>query len=269
MYAEEDIARLRLARLATELGHPISRLAAMSTEQLSAMVGRAAEASSAAEMQPMVARLLDAVARYRCDECDEVLGLAATLLSMQRLVHGLLVPVLHEVGDRCIRGGFSVAQERLLGACVGRTVQSLIANMRRRQAGPVVVLCTPQGERHELGLMLSALLLAEQGLDCIYLGSEVPFHDIALAANATAARCVGLSLVLTPPPDSVHSDLQDLVEELPCGCSVWLGGTGAEHLDQRRLPPQCSVIANDGALTHAVHTLLSDPTPVASRSSLR
>ena len=38
------------------------------------------------DLTQLVSRLLDAVTRYRADECDEILGLAATFLEPDRLV---------------------------------------------------------------------------------------------------------------------------------------------------------------------------------------
>ena len=241
-YSEQDVNRLRLLKLATELGHPIRRLAALDVDALRAMVEQAAPAAQAAdEMSALVQRVLSAAEQYRADECDEVLGLAATLLDVDQLVHKVLTPLLDEVGARWERGEMSVAQERMISASIGRTVGAMIATFRRRAQGPVMLLATLPGERHELGLLLGALLAAREGMHCMCLGSGIPVEDLASAARHTGARCVGLSLVLAPTDDTMPA-LSALRATLPDECELWLGGRGAGALRGVPLPPAAEVL---------------------------
>jgi len=242
MYAAEDIERLRLLRRATELGHAISRLAGLDLEALRRVGEEDPEAVAVpaargrGELNQLVARLLDAVSRYRADECDEVLGLAATFLHPERLVRQVVAPALSDVARAVSRGEMRVAQERLLGCCARRTISSLIGSYRRRASGPVIVLATLPGDAHEIGLMVTALMAASEGLDCIYLGTEVPHGDLADAARSTAARCLALSCVEGPPEARL---LADICAALPDGCELWLAGAGAAAIDDDALPRMC------------------------------
>ncbi|HEY3674363.1 MAG TPA: MerR family transcriptional regulator, partial [Candidatus Tumulicola sp.] len=57
-YSEGDVERLRLAALATTLGHPIRSLAGLSTESLAELVGERARAPG-----PSAGRLLEKIVR--------------------------------------------------------------------------------------------------------------------------------------------------------------------------------------------------------------
>ena len=118
-----------------------------------------------------------------------------------------------------------------------------------------MLLAAPAGERYELGLLMSALLLAQEGVDCVYLGPDLPLDELASAANATAARCVGLCLARSPQPDEMHAALQEMVSTLPCDCRIWLGGPGAKPLDPRRLPSECTVIDSGEHLLRSAREL--------------
>jgi len=247
MYAAEDVERLRLLRRATELGHAISRLAALDLAELRAFCEQNRDipdvpsgARRKGELNQLVARLLDAVTRYRADECDEVLGLAATFLHPERLVRQVVAPALDDVAAAVSRGEMRVAQERLLGCCARRTIGSLIGGYRRRSGGPVAVLATLPGEAQEIGLMVTALMAASEGLDCIYLGPEVPHGDLSDAVRATGARCLALSCAQGPPQPAV---LADIAGALPDDCEFWLAGTGAAGLvEDGSLPRACVVL---------------------------
>ena len=241
LYAPEDVDRLRLLRRGTELGHPISRLARLSLEELRRVIEQcpAAEEADGGECNRLVRRLLDATQRYRADECDEVLGLAATLLDPETLISDVVAPAMRLAGARWHRGELSVAQERLLSGSARRTLSSLLATYRRRGRGPSIVLATLPGEQHEIGLLVTALMAASEGLDCVYLGTDIPVSDMVDAVMATNASCVGLSCVTRVAHCDVVGALTDLCRRLPQGCAVWLGGCSAADLDGAGLPPGC------------------------------
>ena len=259
VYAAEDVDRLRLLRRGTELGHPISRLAPLSLEELLRVIEQcpAAEESAPGERSRLVRRLLDAARRYRDDECDEVLGLAATLLDPEALIRDVVTPAMRAAGARWHRGELSVAQERLLTSSARRTLTSLLGTYRRRASGPRMVLATLPGEHHELGLLVTALVAACEGLDCVYLGPDIPVPDMVDAVTATGAICVGLSCVTRVPQCDLVGALTDLCRRLPEQCNVWLGGCSATEVDRAALPTRCKCLSTHGDLREHARALLS------------
>jgi DNA-binding transcriptional MerR regulator len=240
MYAAADIELLRLLRRGTELGHPISRLAELSPEELRRVCEDCPPGAERGDgLHRLVRRLLDAVARFRGDECDEILGLAATLLDPEVLVDQVVAPAMRAVGERWSRGQMCTAQERLLSASARRTLGSLIATSRRRASGPVLVLATLPGEQHDIGLMATTLLAAAEGLDCVYLGPDIPVVDLLAAVDATGARALCLSCVTCAVDTDLHGAIMQLRRQLPAGCELWLGGSAAAQLDPSALPAHC------------------------------
>lgn len=258
MYAAADVERLRLLRRGTELGHQISRLAGLGHDELRRVCEECPPADDrGGDLHRLVARLLDAVARFRGDECDEVLGLAATLLDPEVLVQQVVTPAMRTVGERWYRGQMCTAQERLLSASARRTLGSLIATSRRRATGPVVILATLPGEQHDIGLMATALLAAAEGLDCVYLGPDIPVADLVAATRATGARSIGLSCVTRAADTGLHATLMQLCLQLPAACELWLGGAAAAELDRASLPARCFCLLEPADLRARAHSLRS------------
>jgi DNA-binding transcriptional MerR regulator len=257
VYAPEDVERLRLLRRGTELGHPISRLAAMGREELCRVTEEcpAAEEGDGRDLHRLVERLLDAAKRYRADECDEVLGLGATLLDPETLVRDVVVPAMTAAGEGWHRGEITTAQERLLTASARRTLTALIASYRRRANGPVLVLAGLPGEAHEVGLLVTALMASSRGVDCVYLGPDIPLHDVAHAAVSTNARCVGLGCVTRVAACDLVESLSDLCGRLPPSCEMWIGGCSAAELTPALLPGRCRFISSHAELCEQVQSL--------------
>lgn len=256
-YAPEDVERLCLLRRGTELGHPISRLAALAGDELSRVVAQcpAPDGAPGRDLHRLVERLLEAAARYRADECDEVLGLGATLLDPETLVRDVMIPAITVAGERWHRGELTTAQERVLTGSARRTLTSLIASYRRRADGPVLVLAGLPGEHHEVGLLVTALMAASHGVDCIYLGPDIPLADVADAALTTDARCVGLGCVTRITSCDLRQAIGELCARLPPACEVWLGGSSAAGLAHAALPERCRVVTTHGELCAQVRRL--------------
>lgn len=240
VYAPADVERLKLLRQATDLGHPIGRLADLDLDGLRQVAEQAAhEPGHSGEIRRMVCRIVDAVERYRPDECNQELGLAATLLEPQCLADKVIAPALCAVSERAGQGEMSVAQEHLLNCCIRCAVLPLLAAYQARATGPTMILATLPGEKHELGLLITAMLAAADGMDSLYLGPDIPSEDLVVAAIRTQARCVALSCVLDPSVTGMQETLIGLARALPQDCELWVGGRGVSQLDMQSLPDNC------------------------------
>ena len=68
------------------------------------------------------------------------------------------------------------------------------------------VLFLPDGEDHELGLLLSAYLLRVSGKRVIYLGRNVPFSNLKAVVDEVKPDYLYFFLVVNQPK-SVHQEL--------------------------------------------------------------
>ena len=237
VYERADVARLRLLRQAVDLGQPIHRVAQLSTAELEGLLREARDREPAHGLTDLVTRLLDAVANYRPDLCDEILGLAIAGLSPRDAVQFVLTPALVQAGSRWHSGEFSAAQEHLLTASVERLVMATLHTFQKSARGPGMVFGTLAGERHAIGSLLAAFLAASQGVRCIYLGADLPAAELAQAAVRSGAAAVVLSLATANP--SLGRQVQELCRELTPGIEVWLGGAAIKDLDQVSLSEKC------------------------------
>ena len=245
-YGAEDVLRLRRLREATERGHAIGRLAGLSDEDLARLLDEPTDRRERAVADAFVERMLDAAQRFRSADCEQTLTLAIAMLPPARLVREVLQPLLREVGERWHRGEFAISQERLVSTVVRRHVALMLdAYDRTARRGPIVFATLP-GERHELGLLTSAMVSASHGFKVHYLGPDLPPAEIARFARETGAIAVGLSLVLQESLRALGNQLEQLVAGLPPEACVWLGGAAARNVPADSLPARCLVL-QDGA----------------------
>jgi DNA-binding transcriptional MerR regulator/methylmalonyl-CoA mutase cobalamin-binding subunit len=246
VYGPEDVLRLRRLREATERGHPISRLAPLDDERLAALLDTPADQRSQGTAHALVDRILEAAAEFRAVDCEQAITLAIATLPPPRLVAEVLQPLLREVGERWHRGEWSIAQERMVTKIVTRHVGLMLDAYDRAARRESVVFATLQGERHELGLLMSAMICASRGFKVHYLGADLPAVEIARFARELGASVIALSVVWREGISDLTAQLATLTENLTPGTAIWIGGSASPVLAHEPLPAGC-VLLRDNA----------------------
>jgi DNA-binding transcriptional MerR regulator/methylmalonyl-CoA mutase cobalamin-binding subunit len=224
LYTTDDVAHLRLLARVVGTGRAIGDIAQLDRPALEALTGTAQAAEPSSGDQLMVARMLDIVGSGDAAALDRQLSEALVALGGRRFVRQLAAPLLTEVGDRWSTGRLSIADEHLLSGTMRGLLVSLIRFREKASGAPTVLLATPSGERHELGLLLVALLTVDAGLGLHYLGPDLPAAEIATAARRADVAVVGLSLVNSSSTDDAVEQVHSVERSLSRHTELWLGG---------------------------------------------
>jgi DNA-binding transcriptional MerR regulator len=243
-YTASDVARLRLLRTATELGHTISRLAALGNDELAKLVsdsGGHARISNA-RGQAYVERALDATIHSDPSGVEEALTSAIALLPPNEAIHTVVVPLVREIGERWHRGEVSIAQEHMVTDIVRRLIISASRGYLRSDNAPCLVLATLSGERHEIGLLLCSWLASMRRYHTHYLGVDCPPEEIARFATEVDASAVLVSMIMPESYVPVIEQLGSLAKHLHGHCDVWIGGMAARAIPADDVPSGCVVL---------------------------
>lgn len=233
LYSEADIARLRQLRLATEAGHGIGQAAALSGDELAALVGsddvpRAVVARPRAGAGTFVASALAAVEVMDAPRLYATLMGAVVALPSHEFTDEVVIPLLHRVGDLWVRGRITPAHEHVLSAQVGRVLGWLAESLPIAPGAPDAVAVAPRGHRHEFGALLAAVAAVQEGWRVTYLGADLPAADIATAATIRGARVVLLSAVLEADPDALSTEVREIRAAVRKHVTLFVGGPGAQ-----------------------------------------
>ena len=117
------------------------------------------------------------------------------------------------------------------------------------------MFATLPGERHELGLLMSAMICASHGFKVHYLGSDLPAAEIARYAREAGAALVAISVILLESTPVLAAQLAVIREVLGPGVPVWIGGQGAMGIDAAALPPECLIIGDRAELEQRLDVL--------------
>ena len=111
-----------------------------------------------------------------------------------------LLPAINEVGDFFDKGKYFLPQ-LIAGAEAMKTAIEYLEPLLEQTSGkkemPVVVIATVEGDIHDIGKNLVALMLKNYGFKVIDLGKDVPKEQIIEAAKEHHASVIALSALMT------------------------------------------------------------------------
>jgi DNA-binding transcriptional MerR regulator/methylmalonyl-CoA mutase cobalamin-binding subunit len=233
LYTNADVSHLRLLRLVVSAGRAIGDVARLSPAELSTLAtsvgerdGRVPTPHEMPAPPDVVMRALAALERFDVTALDRCLGDALVALGSRAFIEQVSAPLLHEVGVRWGDGRLSVADEHLLSGLLRNLLAGLMRS-RHGGANPSVLLATPSGERHEFGLLLAGMVIADAGLTLLYLGTDLPSADVCAAARRGRVAVVGLGLVNGDNQAAALAEVRRIERDLPAATELWLGGRDA------------------------------------------
>jgi methanogenic corrinoid protein MtbC1 len=91
-----------------------------------------------------------------------------------------------------------------------------------------VLTCAP-GERHEIGLLMLAILLRADGWQVSYLGADTPVADAAALSTGLGASILCFSAGTRATVMRLRRELDGV--RLPAALQVLVGGRGTRGLD--------------------------------------
>jgi methanogenic corrinoid protein MtbC1 len=137
-------------------------------------------------------------------------------------------PYLHAVGTAWAEGSLDIRHEHFGSSLLGDFLRNARAPLEDRATGPLVVLATPVGELHGLGLQMIALVFALAGCQTLVLGVDTPVSQIVAVAREVRIGAVAISCVQLPQR-SCSTQVRSLRRDLPRQIPILLGGGSAPH----------------------------------------
>lgn len=159
---------------------------------------------------------------------QRVLDGALATFTLDAMIDELLLPHLHDLGERWSDGRVTVAQEHFASNLIRAR---LLALARGWDAGygPRAVLACPEGELHDLGLVLFGVALAKRGWRVTFLGANTPLETVAAAASQTNPNAV---VIAASDPSYLKRDA-DALADLARSHRVVLAGRGADGIAEK------------------------------------
>ena len=230
LYSQQDVATIRDIMSWTERGIAVSKVGELIERSRSLNAGAADNAGQSgsdpgakgAALLDRKTDLLQAVAGFDEPRLEQLYGQLFATCKLSMLFEQLLLPVWHELLHQ---SGFGQRSQWLFYDAFlrARVLQRL--QLARRPADPVVLLAPMPEQCRELELLVTGLLLDDDGLGVQVLSLGQPLDELPLLCQAIQPR----ALVLYAPAPLAPSQRRQLARlVLAVDCPLALAGMGAE-----------------------------------------
>lgn len=144
----------------------------------------------------------------------------------KELLDTVLLPAINTVGDYFDSGKYFLPQLIAGAEAMKLSIEVLEPLMLKQSADedmPVVIIATVEGDIHDIGKNLVALMLKNYGFKVVDLGKDVPKEKIIAAAKEHNASIIALSALMTTTMKQMEAVIQ-YAKEQNVTAKIMVGG---------------------------------------------
>ena len=252
-YEEADLKYMMNIAILNANGIKISRIAQMDRDEVQRKTLSISENNSGQQSQ--ISTLTSAMFDFDEREFNKTLSINILQLGMEQTTTQIIFPFLQHLGVMWLSGTIHIAHEHFITNLIKQRIFVAIdqLNIIPNANAKKFLLFLPNGENHELSLLLASYLLRANGKNVLYLGTSTPLEDlnkIHKLHNPDYVFCA-----LTNPNSSIPVQvyLNTLSRSWP---NTQILVTGSQVVKRRdlKIPENCRVIADPTSFLHFLET---------------
>ncbi len=173
--------------------------------------------------------------QFQGERANGLIDFGFSMYGYDSMFYHVLVPVLIRVGDAWESGRATVAQEHFMTTLISQRFYQFFHLFPIYPKLPKVLSFCPEGEHHQVGLMLFSLFLRKNGVEVLYLGANTPLNGVLdmIGEQHVQLICIStMSSELVPESDAFVS----LIARRYPDVNFILGGKGYESAAQPMHP---------------------------------
>ncbi len=252
-YDDSDLRLLLNISLLNEHGYKISKIAQMTPEHMHQKVLSITEKQG--NFQDQVQAL--AISMFELDE-DRFEQLMATNIrhhGFEKTMTHVVYPFLFKIGVMWQTGAINPAHEHFITYLIRQKIIVAIDGLKPQAHAHQrkFFLYLPEGELHELSLLFANYLIRSRHHRVVYLGQNLPQHDLREAHKVHHPDCFFSILTAVPGPQEIELYIARLAEDFP---QTQILLTGYQVVGQDlRLPANVRVLNRIEDLVHLLDAL--------------
>ena len=228
LYSLEDLGKAKAIGALLAEGHSISKLAQLSLEELESLQSTTAEIveDESYWTDVSIKKLFNHLSKYSIDQVVSELQHLRMSCGAKEFIFKVVLPVMQNIGYKVSLGKLSVTQEHIVSTIVrDQLAQLSLPNFVDSENR--VALATPDGNLHELSILIADIICRSNRVSTSYLGASHPAECLGEAVNALKISTVVMGVVSSDKwnyQKSMITYLNELDSHLTQDTVVILGG---------------------------------------------
>lgn len=206
-YDDEQLKRLLNISFLLKNGLKISKISLMDSNELyDTLVSFYNRQGNDQSTEDKINNLVVSMIELNEDLFEKVFSSSVHHLGFENAITKVVYPFLDKVGMLWTMGNIQPSQEHFISNLIRQKIivaidkQSLPKNKNSK-----FLLFLPEGEMHEIGLLLANYMIREKGCQTIYLGQNVPIEDVIQVCDSYAPDYIYTYITIVRAEDELKA----------------------------------------------------------------
>jgi DNA-binding transcriptional MerR regulator len=241
-YLNRDVENLLAVARRLATGERVGRVIREISQTIDSSKALLDPQSEAKQEHKLIEGALDALIRHDEPALRTLLEESRSGRSMAGFIEEIAGPLTRLVGEYWACGTLPIYGEHLYSAVLDDFLMRETSRSKGAAVRPSVLLTTPAGEQHTLGLSMVNAVLGEASVASVCLHGGLPVSEIAAAVDAYQLKAVGVSATCLYPPKMLAASMKALRNALSPKVWLWFGGAGVKQVCH--IPPGVMTFAS-------------------------
>jgi len=207
-YNEDDLKLILNISTLRNQGYKISKIIEMSEADIFEEVQRVniEDKSYANQIHSLTASMVD------MDESKflNVFDQSVSKYGFEKTMMEIIYPFMGKIGILWLTNSINPAQEHFISHLVRQKLITATDSLNVDEKSPLFLLFLPEGELHELGILLANYMIRNRGLRTIFFGQSVPLNALEEVYHNLDPEYVLTSMTTAPDPSEVQRYVDSL-----------------------------------------------------------
>jgi DNA-binding transcriptional MerR regulator len=214
-YSEDQLMKLLNVALLNKSGVKISTIAKYSSSELTEKAAQVALQDKS--LEHAVEQLMVASLNFDQKTIADLFDSYNQLYGVEDTFEKIVFPYLRVVGNLWVTGKITPGHEHFFSNLCKLKLFAVIDQLPLPETGKSsILLCLPEWDYHELGILYYHYKFRKAGYHCTYLGQAVPAIDVKQTAKTIRANYIITTFIGPTTPERVLKYIEDLLD----GCTA-------------------------------------------------
>lgn len=194
LYSEDDLARAKLLVALIDRGFSISSIVNLKTTELHERLESGRVDATALHSRVHIKKLISCLEKFDIEAMADEMQFQRMSVGAKEFIFNISLPIMRETGELVARNKLSVTQEHIVSTLV-REQLSKISIPNSTQNTEKYALATPEGNLHELSIIIADILCKLNRAPTSYLGAAHPADCLGQAVSALKCQTIVMGVI--------------------------------------------------------------------------
>ncbi len=198
LYSRDDLKKAKLLSRLIEQGYSISSVANYALKELeflaSEIMASQTDYMQGEKNRVNIHSLIGLLADFKIEMVANEIQHLRMSVGAKDFIFNIILPVMREIGLLVAKGKYSVTQEHIISTIV----RDQLSQIYLPNLGPKyneMILATPEGNLHELSILIADIICRSNRISTRYLGAAHPAECLGEAINALNSPYLVLGVI--------------------------------------------------------------------------